>query len=157
MKLYLFMNHFVPLRQIRYAKSLSYPGPSEIIILKWTIYRTLCSKLGYISHHKYLMKKLVALVLFCVLSTSAFSQISRTIRRMYFDKDTTRKSSFVILPVLSSAPETGLEVGGAGLSVLLYRYLQTKHTRVKCFWLCLHNYQRSEPCKPYQQLLDSRQ
>jgi len=34
---------------------------------------------------------------------------------MYFDKDTTKKSSFVILPVLSSAPETGLEAGGAGL------------------------------------------
>lgn len=34
---------------------------------------------------------------------------------MYLDKDTSRKSSFAILPVLTSAPETGLEIGGAGL------------------------------------------
>lgn len=34
---------------------------------------------------------------------------------MYFNKDTSRRGSFVILPVLSSAPETGIEAGGAGL------------------------------------------
>jgi hypothetical protein len=34
---------------------------------------------------------------------------------MYFEKDTSRHSSFVILPVLSSAPETGVEAGAAGL------------------------------------------
>lgn len=34
---------------------------------------------------------------------------------MYFEKDTTKRSSFVVLPVLSSAPETGVEAGGAAL------------------------------------------
>jgi hypothetical protein len=34
---------------------------------------------------------------------------------MYFDKDSTRKSSFVVIPILTSAPETGFEIGGAGL------------------------------------------
>lgn len=34
---------------------------------------------------------------------------------MYFGADSSKHSSFVVLPVLSSAPETGLEVGGAGL------------------------------------------
>jgi hypothetical protein len=48
---------------------------------------------------------------------------------MYFDKDTTRKSSFVILPVLSSAPETGLEVGGAGL-LSFYTDTSKLNTRV---------------------------
>ncbi|MFD2148125.1 polymerase [Mucilaginibacter antarcticus] len=34
---------------------------------------------------------------------------------MYFEKDTTKRGSFVVLPVLSSAPETGVEAGGAAL------------------------------------------
>jgi len=34
---------------------------------------------------------------------------------MYFNKDSTRKPNFVVLPALSSSPETGLEVGGAAL------------------------------------------
>lgn len=34
---------------------------------------------------------------------------------MYFENDTSKKSSFVLLPVLSSAPEKGIEVGGAAL------------------------------------------
>ncbi|QEM07748.1 polymerase [Mucilaginibacter rubeus] len=75
------------------------------------------------------MKKLVTLILVCAFSTSAFSQISRIVKRMYFDKDTTRKSSFVILPVLSSAPETGLEVGGAGL-LSFYTDTSKLNTRV---------------------------
>jgi len=32
-----------------------------------------------------------------------------------YGKDTSRKSSFLVLPVVSSAPETGLEIGGASL------------------------------------------
>ncbi|QEM13980.1 MULTISPECIES: polymerase [Mucilaginibacter] len=75
------------------------------------------------------MKKLVTLLLLCAISTGAFSQISRVVKRMYFDKDTTRKSSFVILPVLSSAPETGLEVGGAGL-LSFYTDTSKLNTRV---------------------------
>jgi len=68
-------------------------------------------------------------MLLCAISTGAFSQISRIVKRMYFDKDTTRKSSFVILPVLSSAPETGLEVGGAGL-LSFYTDTSKLNTRV---------------------------
>ncbi len=34
---------------------------------------------------------------------------------MYFSKDTSMHSSFVIVPVFSSAPETGVEVGGSAL------------------------------------------
>lgn len=34
---------------------------------------------------------------------------------MYFNKDTSKRSSFVLVPVLSSAPETGLELGGTAL------------------------------------------
>ena len=34
---------------------------------------------------------------------------------MYFSKDTGKHSSFVIIPILSSAPETGLEIGGSAL------------------------------------------
>jgi hypothetical protein len=41
--------------------------------------------------------------------------LPKFVQKMYFDKDSTKKSSFVFLPVLSSAPETGIEAGGAGL------------------------------------------
>ncbi len=34
---------------------------------------------------------------------------------MYFNKDTSKRSSFVYVPVLTTAPETGVEVGGSGL------------------------------------------
>jgi hypothetical protein len=66
------------------------------------------------------MKKLLALLIAISLSESfrpAFGQsiIPKFIRKMYFEKDTTKRSSFIILPVLSSAPETGVEVGGASL------------------------------------------
>jgi len=64
------------------------------------------------------MKKIITTLLIFIGAQTAFSQthlLPKFIRKMYFDKDTTKKSSFVILPVLSSAPETGLEAGGAGL------------------------------------------
>jgi hypothetical protein len=64
------------------------------------------------------MKKTITTLLIFIGAQTAFSQthlLPKFIRKMYFDKDTTKKSSFVILPVLSSAPETGLEAGGAGL------------------------------------------
>ncbi|MFI5159993.1 MAG: polymerase [Sphingobacteriales bacterium] len=51
----------------------------------------------------------------CLQSQAQVNAVSRFIKRMYFDKDSTRKSSFVILPILTSAPETGFEIGGAGL------------------------------------------
>ncbi len=59
---------------------------------------------------------LTIILFFCL--QSAFSQthiLPKFVRNMYFDKDSTKKSSFIILPVISSAPETGLEAGGAGL------------------------------------------
>jgi hypothetical protein len=34
---------------------------------------------------------------------------------MYFNKDTSKHSSFIVVPVLTSAPETGIEAGGAAL------------------------------------------
>lgn len=66
------------------------------------------------------MKKLLALIIAISLSESfspAFGQsiIPKFIRKMYFEKDTTRRSSFIIIPILSSAPETGVEAGGASL------------------------------------------
>jgi hypothetical protein len=64
------------------------------------------------------MKKLLAILIIATLSGSfspvrSQSIIPKFIR--YFEKDTTKRSSFIILPVLSSAPETGVEVGGASL------------------------------------------
>jgi hypothetical protein len=41
--------------------------------------------------------------------------LPKFIRRMYFNKDTSKHSSFIVVPVLTSAPETGIEVGGAAL------------------------------------------
>jgi len=66
------------------------------------------------------MRKLLALLTLLSISESfcpAFGQsiIPKFIRKMYFEKDTTKHSSFVVLPVLSSAPETGVEIGGASL------------------------------------------
>lgn len=49
---------------------------------------------------------------------------------MYFDKDSTKKSSFVFLPVISSAPETGLEAGGAGLHSFYTDTTAQHNTRV---------------------------
>jgi hypothetical protein len=66
------------------------------------------------------MKKLLVVLIAISLSESfrpvhGQSILPKFIRKMYFDKDPSKHSSFVLLPVLSSAPETGLEVGGAGL------------------------------------------
>jgi len=77
------------------------------------------------------MKKLLPLLIIIAAFQTASAQIvlPKFIRKMFFEKDTSKKSSFVILPVLSSAPETGVEVGGAGL---LSFYTDTIHhnTRV---------------------------
>ena len=64
------------------------------------------------------MKKLITVLLLFVLVQPLFAQVKilpKFIRKMYFEKDTTKKGSFVVLPVISSAPETGLELGGSGL------------------------------------------
>jgi len=59
--------------------------------------------------------------------------IPQFIRRMYFNKDTSKRSSFIYLPILTSAPETGIEIGGAGLYSF---YTDTLHrdTRVSSIY-----------------------
>ncbi|MFD2863082.1 polymerase [Mucilaginibacter antarcticus] len=63
-------------------------------------------------------------ILFLLITLSVFESaqpaqaqriVPKFIRKMYFEKDTTKRGSFVVLPVLSSAPETGVEAGGAAL------------------------------------------
>ncbi|MCJ8211895.1 polymerase [Mucilaginibacter sp. RS28] len=81
------------------------------------------------------MKKLLLLVLLLSPFTPALAQTwlpkftPRFIRRMLFEKDSSKRSSVFPLPVLGSAPETGIEVGG---SVLYSFYTDTlnKGTRV---------------------------
>ncbi|RZA04024.1 MAG: polymerase [Sphingobacteriaceae bacterium] len=63
------------------------------------------------------MKKLFILLLITAIchTIQAQSILPKFIRKMYFDKDTGKRSSFVVLPALTSAPETGIEAGGAAL------------------------------------------
>lgn len=64
------------------------------------------------------MKKVLAalfLVFAFQLLHAQVQTIRRIIKKMYFNKDTSKHSSFVLVPVLSSAPETGLELGGTAL------------------------------------------
>ncbi|WP_345948611.1 polymerase [Mucilaginibacter sp. PAMB04274] len=82
------------------------------------------------------MKKNIIAFLILVLGTfSAHAQPAfikkitpRFVRKMLFEKDSTRSASFFLLPVLSSAPETGLEVGAS----TLYSFYtdSSKRTRV---------------------------
>ena len=61
---------------------------------------------------------ILAVTLFFSACQPLFAQVDfvkRFILRMYFDKDSTRKSNFVLIPALASSPETGLEFGGASL------------------------------------------
>jgi hypothetical protein len=64
------------------------------------------------------MKKLIPLLAFILLAPPLFAQknlLPKFVRKMLFEKDSSKHSSFFLLPVLSSAPETGLEVGGSAL------------------------------------------
>jgi len=64
------------------------------------------------------MKKLIALFTFLIIIQPVFAQknlLPRFIRKMIFNDDTSKHSSFFLLPVVSSAPETGLEVGASAL------------------------------------------
>src|SRR6187402_1000331 len=77
------------------------------------------------------MKRLLTLFILLITLTPAIAQknlLPGFVRRMLFEKDTTRKSSFFLLPVLSSAPETGLEIGG---SALYSFYTDTGHTNTR--------------------------
>jgi len=66
------------------------------------------------------MKKYFTLLFILVLGTyhPLFAQESfakKFFRKMYLDKDSTKKSNFVVVPALASSPETGFEFGGASL------------------------------------------
>lgn len=78
------------------------------------------------------MRKPIALLAFLLLGTPLFAQknlLPKFLRKMLFEKDSSKHSSFFLLPVLSSAPETGVE---AGASALYSFYTDTLHndTRV---------------------------
>ena len=78
------------------------------------------------------MKKLITVLLLSMGLQPVYAQmhlLPKFIRRMYFEKDTTRKGSFVLLPVISSAPETGLELGGSAL-YSFYTDTGSRYTRV---------------------------
>ena len=80
----------------------------------------------------YYMKKLTTILLLAILAQPVFAQtklLPKFVRKMFFEKDTTKKGSFVILPVISSAPETGLEAGGSAL-YSFYTDTLSKNTRV---------------------------
>lgn len=69
------------------------------------------------------MKKLFTLILLCIISgLPALAQpkfikkiTPKFVRKMLFEKDSSRSASFFLLPVVSSAPETGLELGASTL------------------------------------------
>lgn len=78
------------------------------------------------------MKKSFLIIILSVIVSTAFAQVKilpKFIRRMYFEKDTSKRGSFVLLPVISSAPETGLEAGGSAL-YSFYTDTLSKNTRV---------------------------
>src|SRR5476651_2576533 len=77
------------------------------------------------------MKRLITVLIILVSFQSLYAQMQylpKFVKRMYFNKDTSRRNSFVVLPILSSAPETGIEVGGAGL---LSFYTDTIHRNTR--------------------------
>ncbi len=83
------------------------------------------------------MKRLFAIILLSLMIIQANAQrtgLARFIKHMYFDKDSTRKSSFVVLPILTSAPETGLEIGGAGLYSFYADTIKSNQTRVSSIY-----------------------
>ena len=65
------------------------------------------------------MKRVLLLLILALLTPPVLyaqtNPVARFIRKMYFEKDSARRSSFIIVPVFSSAPETGLELGATGL------------------------------------------
>jgi hypothetical protein len=65
--------------------------------------------------NKELLKNLFALSLFILISSNGFSQMKLIKKMLSNEADTTRGSSFLPLPALGYAQETGIEIGGAGL------------------------------------------
>ena len=78
------------------------------------------------------MKKLIIVLLISIAFQPAFAQrkiLPKFLYDMYFSKDSTKKGSFVLLPVISSAPETGLELGGSAL-YSFYTDTLSRNTRI---------------------------
>jgi len=75
------------------------------------------------------MKKLFPIIIVSlIIGNTASAQknlLPKFVRKMLFEKDSSKHSSFFLLPVFSSAPETGVEVGG---SALYSFYTDTVHT-----------------------------
>jgi hypothetical protein len=74
------------------------------------------------------MKQLYCLAFCCLLMLPVLAQrklIPKFIRRMTFEKDTSKRSSLIPVPVLGSSPEKGVELGG---SVLYSFYTDTLHS-----------------------------
>ena len=63
------------------------------------------------------------------VASAQLSFLPKFIRKMYINSDTTRKKSFVVLPVIASAPETGIEAGGTTL-LSFYTDTADRKTRV---------------------------
>jgi hypothetical protein len=87
----------------------------------------------YISRRKLYYMKRLCLVLVLISGISLVQAqprfIPKFVRKMLFEKDSSKHSSFFLLPVFSSAPETGVELGA---SALYSFYTDTLHqgTRV---------------------------
>src|SRR5476649_398696 len=78
------------------------------------------------------MKNLIAVLIVLTSFQTVSAQVNFLpgfIRKMYLNSDTTRKKSFVVLPVLASAPETGIELGGTAL-LSFYSDTADRNTRV---------------------------
>ncbi|MGZ3929375.1 MAG: polymerase, partial [Mucilaginibacter sp.] len=79
------------------------------------------------------MKKVFTVFIFLFSIYNAKAQVKwlpKFVQKMYFGSDSSKHSSFVVLPVLSSAPETGLELGGAGLYSFYTDTARGNHTKV---------------------------
>jgi hypothetical protein len=61
---------------------------------------------------KYLILSLLLIAL-CPTLQAQPKFLPKFVRKMLFEKDSTRSASFFLLPVISSAPETGLELGAS--------------------------------------------
>ncbi|MDB5025698.1 MAG: polymerase [Mucilaginibacter sp.] len=79
------------------------------------------------------MKKVFTLfiLLCCIYHVKAqVKWLPKFIQKMYFGNDSSRRSSLVVLPVLSAAPETGLEAGAAGLYSFYTDTVKKNNTKV---------------------------
>lgn len=83
------------------------------------------------------MKKYLILLI-CILGCQhTFAQtdfLRRVVQKMYFNKDSTKKPNFVIVPALASSPETGLEFGGASLFSFYSDTVRHSITRVSSIY-----------------------